>query len=459
MKRISVNFGRFPCLALIITCPIMLYGCVGSSDNNGTPATTPPTTTVNNSYHSSIRTVPLSSNSEISPPTITKQPDKNYNLLNPDTSIYCKDDSNNCADAINIGSPDNVINLTALHTAPLGYQLSQPQIKDNSNITKVIIVIHGLYGNNNVAFAAVSPNHDINTAIIAPYFGGKETTPPDANTAIWHKSGWIEGGLSENLIDHGKKLSSFKALSKLVDVALYSYPNTKEIVFAGFSAGAQVLQRYALFDMYNEEKLKASGVLVRFVIASPSSYIYLDDKRIKSSLQCNDKKSCNLEINSFEVPTGTEPTCVNVNDKEYYDRYKYGLQGIPAYLEQPKTKLINNYIKANVAYLLNTGDASKETNNYVGVNIPAVDDCPAVLEGPSNDSYRFQRGLVFTKYLHLFYPESIATHKLYIYDGKKDVAQDVTYCSHNEYCVWGSPIGQELLRGNPAIKDTFLQSN
>ncbi|MCC2626209.1 MAG: hypothetical protein K0R14_2082 [Burkholderiales bacterium] len=32
-------------------------------------------------------------------------------------------------------------------------------------------------------------------------------------------------------------------------------------------------------------------------------------------------------------------------------------------------------------------------------------------------------------------------------EAANDKALDGTYCSHNEYCVWGSPLGQELLHG------------
>ncbi|HLX53926.1 MAG TPA: hypothetical protein VKR58_08290, partial [Aquella sp.] len=358
----------------------------------------------------------------------------------------------------NIGSGDNVINLQVYHTAPLGYKLNAQQIVYNSQIKKVIIVTHGVYGNNNVAFAAVSANHDIDTAVIAPYFGGKGKIDPatakEEQKVIWNTDDWIDGGLSNYPINEKDRLSSFTVLTKLADVALSSYPNLKEIVFAGFSAGGQMLQRYALFDMYSEEALKTKSISVRFIIGSPSSYVYLDDKRINNDVRCNDKSSCDLlDKNSFSVPTvytGVEPNCINnVNDKNYYNRYKYGLQNIPKFLEQDKTKLINNYTKANITYLLNTGDASSITNNYLGNNIAAVADCPATLEGPSNNSYRFQRGLVFFRYLQLFYPESINTHKLSIYDGANDKAPDGSYCSHSEYCVWGSAQGQELLRGRP----------
>jgi hypothetical protein len=441
-------------IVLISIC-FILSGCVGNNADASTPIAMP-------QAQSNIGNKPKQPVAQDNPEqhgstTITiPNKDENYNLLTPKTSIYCVDRSNECNDVINIGSEDNVINLHAYHTAPLGHKLNAQQVTYNSQIKKLIIVIHGLYGNNNVAFAAVSANHDIDTTVIAPYFGGKEKIDPatakEQQLATWNTSSWMKGGLSDNIINKGRQLSSFMALSKLVNVALISYPNLKEIVFAGFSAGGQMLQRYVLFDMYPAEALKTKDISVRFIVSSPSSYVYLDGNRINYDTQCNDITSCDsLDKNSFSIPTAyTEEglNCVNnISDKGYYNNYKYGLQNIPKYLEQDKTKLINNYLKANVTYLLNTGDASSITNNYLGNNIPAITDCPAVLEGPSNDSYRFQRGLVFTKYLHLFYPESIATHKVYIYDGKNDLADDGSYCSHNEYCVWGSAIGQNLLRG------------
>jgi hypothetical protein len=49
-----------------------------------------------------------------------------------------------------------------------------------------------------------------------------------------------------------------------------------QVVVAGFSAGAQLVQRYAWATAYGTP---SSSPRVKFVVSDPSTYLYFDDRR------------------------------------------------------------------------------------------------------------------------------------------------------------------------------------
>ena len=83
--------------------------------------------------------------------------DQNYQNPSPDTSIYCNDEALKtyaCAQAIKV---NNNIAISAYVTTPI-----KPQ-QANFAIKKLIINIHGIDANNQVAFAAIAVKHDPDT--------------------------------------------------------------------------------------------------------------------------------------------------------------------------------------------------------------------------------------------------------------------------------------------------------
>ncbi|HEX5127666.1 MAG TPA: alpha/beta fold hydrolase [Rhodocyclaceae bacterium] len=159
-------------------------------------------------------------------------------------------------------------------------------------------------------------------------------------------------------------ISSFAAIdtifNHLVDRKIF--PNLKQVVLAGHSAGGQFVQRYALFGQGEEVLLKA-GIPIRYVVANPSSYAYFDDQRPKPD-------------GSFSQFDGAQ--CAKFN------RWEYGLaSNVPAYARRPVVPepLEQAYLARDVIYLLGTED--KDPNH------PELDrSCGGEAEGPT----RFARG-------------------------------------------------------------------
>ena len=60
------------------------------------------------------------------------------------------------------------------------------------------------------------------------------------------------------------------------------FPNLKTVVVAGHSGGAQVAQRYAIAGK-GEDSLSRLQVAVRYVVANPSTYAYLNSYRYRSN--------------------------------------------------------------------------------------------------------------------------------------------------------------------------------
>src|ERR1700676_2532419 len=82
--------------------------------------------------------------------------------------------------------------------------------------------------------------------------------------------------------------SSFEALdailARLADRRLF--PNLNQVVVAGHSGGAQVVQRYAIAGK-GELALTSQGIGVRYVVANPSSYAYFNGERPEPSIAAN----------------------------------------------------------------------------------------------------------------------------------------------------------------------------
>jgi pimeloyl-ACP methyl ester carboxylesterase len=228
-------------------------------------------------------------------------------------------------------------------------------------INRAVLILHGRLRDANVYYksaktaqAAAGDAGKATIMIVPQFLAGIDINayqlPPA--TLRWSLEGWEGGDAAEG----PTPASSFEALdailAKLADRSLF--PNLKEVVVAGHSGGAQVVQRYAIAGK-GEAALTAHGIGVRYVVANPSSYAYFDDKRPEQAIAA----SC-----------------------PRYNNWKYGMDERPAYLATPSIgELEKAYVARRVIYLLGTLDTNP--------NHPALDKtCMAEAEGP----YRYARG-------------------------------------------------------------------
>ena len=212
--------------------------------------------------------------------------------------------------------------------------------------TRAVIVVHGTSGNAtdyyDYAATAVAPG----TFIAAPRF----RTSASGTALYWTSTAWKEGGASTN----SPYVSSFVAMDALVAKIQATRPNVTSIVIIGHSAGGQFVQRYAA---------TSTNPRVRFIVANAGSYMYLTAAR--------------------EGYTNPASGCSR------YNRYRYGLEVLPAQLSGIGAATLNaRYRAADVTYLL--GDMDTDPND------PDMDTgCAATRQGP----YRYERGQRFYRSL------------------------------------------------------------
>jgi pimeloyl-ACP methyl ester carboxylesterase len=228
-------------------------------------------------------------------------------------------------------------------------------------VTRAVVVLHGWLRNADVYYrSALTAQAAAGSAgqaaiMIVPQFLADidvDAYHLPADTLRWTWDGW-EGG---DPATGPTPTSSFAAvdaiLARLADRSLF--PHLTQVVVAGHSGGAQVVQRYAIAGK-GDAALIQEGVAVRYVVANPSSYGYFSADRPEPAIAAS---------------------CSGTND------WKYGMAGRPDYLAAPTPgELEKAYVARRVIYLLGTLDTNP--------NHPALDkSCMGEAQGP----YRYQRG-------------------------------------------------------------------
>ena len=264
-------------------------------------------------------------------------------------------------------------------------------------------------------------------------------------------------------------VSSFDVLDHMLSILTNKrlFPNMDKISYVGHSAGGQMVQRYAVMSVlaalwdYDEE------IDVAFIIANPSSYTYLDNRRYKytcgncacDSRNCTCDKDCTRPpYNTLSVPrqafVGSSWPCYQWN----YDRWPYGIGSfsnkygyrIPYALRDGflgVERAFRIYRKLHVVYLVGQNDTCNDglpvcdescwkREDYDEGEWPCFRNsmdtrCPALLQGPC----RRTRGRQYMKYLETLYGQP--THALFEVEG----------VGHNASGMFGSEVGLKQLFG------------
>jgi hypothetical protein len=153
------------------------------------------------------------------------------------------------------------------------------------------------------------------------------------NTQIKECCGNKKGG------DNTMALSSFDILDHMLAILTDRdiYPNMNKISILGHSAGGQMVQRYAITSLlaaaYDDEDF--DEIDVQFVVANPSSYTYLDERRFSYNCghcvctkdNCTCPESCTDKSVKLRTPAkkGVRRGDWPCFDSDYND-WPYGLQ-------------------------------------------------------------------------------------------------------------------------------------
>ena len=277
------------------------------------------------------------------------------------------------------------------------------------------------------------------TLIMAPHFvqSNANLAHYGLNTSTglkWTSNGWKFGDPSVN----AGGVSSYDVMDRIIEYIATSgnFPNLAKIVIAGHSAGGQYVNRYAASTRIGET-IWETGVLMKYVIANPSSYVYFSDERVFPGT-----------MDAFVTPVPAffslcpDPDCCPDDPglcPITYDDYIYGLGGnLNGYwqeviddigIEEVKFR----YKNKSVAYLLGRLD----TNSCDA----ALDkSCGALLEGRN----RLERGLIYFNYIGHALGESV-------YDNHYLVTIENAYHSSNK--AWKSNVGRRHIFDSPLLPE------
>jgi len=212
------------------------------------------------------------------------------------------------------------------------------------------------------------------------------------------------------------------------------FPALTTIIIAGHSAGGQYAQRYAMTTPL-VVALSQMGISMKFYVANPSSYVYLNPyrARLNSSYTCADY--C---IAGDIVANGTVEWIIPVNSDcgTTYNEWKYGLQGTAnQYVRQtPIPQLISQYM---ARYVINLGGLNDICNRLYNdgdecdCNDNSLDTrCEALIQG----NCRLMR-LVFY-YNHVMQMSGGRTEHKFVY---------VPNVGHSGNGMFNAPAAQEAM--------------
>lgn len=295
----------------------------------------------------------------------------------------------------------------ALGDAQLPVFVSRDWTKPLPDIRRAVVVVHG-YNRNAADYArnmmALEPPAD--TLVVAPQF----LTPEDIaahhlsdGILRWGREDWLNG----NPALGPAALSAFDGFdaifARLTDRA--SFPNLAQIVLAGFSAGGQVVQRYAAVGKGED------AIPLRYVVGSPNTYVYFGDER--------------------PLPDGGFGPFPGAADCPDYNRWKYGLAGgLPPYVlgaaGQGISALERRYVARDVVYLAG-GDDTNPNHRLLDKS------CAGAAQGPT----RLARMQAF-----------VADMKRRDGEAFRQPMWVIPGVAHNEARVFGSPCGRAVLFGD-----------
>jgi hypothetical protein len=312
--------------------------------------------------------------------------------------------------------------------------ISMPYCADRSltlpdaSLRRAVIAIRGADQHADVAHDAVTAAAAAagvgDLLVIAPHFLEEPELvdlgdPP--GVPFW-SGGWREGDRSRSTLAHPRSatVSSFAVvdaiLRRLADRS--AFPNLERVVVAGHSAGGQFVNRYAAGTRVVQE-LHAAGIdVVRFAIANPSTYLYLNPERpVPAGMQ-------QVSTTRFAVPSAARRAACPA-----YDDYKHGLRNLNSYMAAVGATAIRaQYRQRSVSYLLGALDNDP---NAAGLSM----GCEANLQG----FQRLERGTAYFNHLECAYGGTsvYATHKLSVVPG----------VGHSSVGMFGSLAGRQALFG------------
>ena len=293
---------------------------------------------------------------------------------------------------------------------PYYSNLSLNQVHDD--IKLAVVVLHGASRNADDyydrMYAIVNGVGMDSTIIIAPQFlrtGDLDDHNLSEDVLYWTSTtNWTAGYTSGNTSDHNRPftISSYSIMDTLLYRLAMNNPILNQMVFVGFSAGGQFVNRYVGGNDVTERIFQEFNLSIRYIVGSPSSYLYMnDERRIQNT------------VDQFAVPSG----CSGYND------YKYGLDDLNNYMSNAGSDSIRiRYSRREVIYLIGGSDDAGTT------------DCQSMAQG----NHRYERSIIYFNYLQYYFSsEILGRHQHAI----------IPNIDHDSYNIFNSACGRKALFG------------
>ena len=293
---------------------------------------------------------------------------------------------------------------------PYYSNLSLNEIHDDTKLA--IVVLHGASRNADDYYdrmnAIVNGVGMDSTIIFAPQFlrtGDLNGNNLSEDVLYWtNTTNWTAGYNSGNTSTHARPftISSYSIMDTLLYRLAMNNPRLDQMVFVGFSAGGQFVNRYVGGNNVTEIIFQEFNLSIRYIVGSPSSYLYMNgERRIEGT------------VDQFAVPSG----CSGYND------YKYGLDDLNNYMSIAGTDSIRiRYSRREVIYLIGGSDDEGTT------------DCQSMAQG----NHRYERSIIYFNYLQYYFSSGIL--------GRHQHAI-IPNIDHDSYNIFNSACGRKALFG------------
>ena len=293
---------------------------------------------------------------------------------------------------------------------PYYSNLSLNEIHDDTKLA--IVVLHGASRNADDYYdrmnAIVNGVDMDSTIIFAPQFlrtGDLDGNNLSEDVLYWtNTTNWTAGYTSGNTSTHARPftISSYSIMDTLLYRLAMNNPRLDQMVFVGFSAGGQFVNRYVGGNDVTEIIFQEFNLSIRYIVGSPSSYLYMNgERRIEGT------------VDQFAVPSG----CSGYND------YKYGLDDLNNYMSIAGTDSIRiRYSRREVIYLIGGSDNEGTT------------DCQSMAQG----NHRYERSIIYFNYLQYYFSSGIL--------GRHQHAI-IPNIDHDSYNIFNSACGRKALFG------------